>query len=494
MSRLPNANSVSQTVRSPALRTAGTRTLDTRPLPPWFLLALGAGAVLAGFALSPNIIGPAVAAACLLWAALRRPHLFVVLTMWTAVVPTVYAFQVGPFGFAPYVIFESIAMAGFVFQWLTGRITIVAPPGYKWFVVHVLLTSISALLAADAVAAASMLVRLWLNWLMVFLVLALTPDRRRFMSFLAALFLQAFVVVGISVGSSLSNLNLPSFPSLLFLHFQKNDYATYLSFAAALAIMAIASTQSRIRGRIAGVALLMLVGVSWPLTYSRSGLLSLLAMLVTLVLLYRNRRLLTVLAVIVVVAGAAWILLPPEVRTISVRAVQSVISPVKERDSFDETYEDRVMLNWAAVESIAQRPLLGVGLGEWVSASPLQIAIWDVKREGVVNVGANIHNRYLLIAAESGVAALAGYLGFLGVLFTSAIRIRRRCDAGMRLLLSSLAACTAGFLVANLFIPGTLWEWNLLAVLATAVHIAGRENLSTASVKQWRPRLVNGNG
>ena len=109
-------------------------------------------------------------------------------------------------------------------------------------------------------------------------------------------------------------------------------------------------------------------------------------------------------------------------------------------------------------------------------------------------MGANIHNRYLLIAAESGVAALAGYLGFLGVLFTSAIRIRRRCDAGMRLLLSSLAACTAGFLVANLFIPGTLWEWNLLAVLATAVHIAGRENLSTASVKQWRPRLVNGNG
>lgn len=479
---------------SPALRTAGTRRLDTLQVPPWFLLALAAGAVLVGFVLSPNILGPALAAACLLWAACRWPHMFVVLTMWTAVVPTVYAFQVGPFGFAPYVIFEAIAMAGLAFQWLTGRITIVAPPGYKWFVVHVLLTSVSAFLAADAVAAASMLVRLWLNWLMVFLVLAVTPDRRRLTSLLAALFLQAFVVVGISVGSSLSNLNLPSFPSLLFLHFQKNDYATYLSFAAALAVMAIAATQSRIRGRVAGVALLMLVGVSWPLTYSRSGLLSLLAMLVTLVLLYRTRRLLAVFAVILLVAGGAWIVLPPEVKTISVRAVQSVISPVKERDSFDETYEDRVMLNWAAVESIAQRPLLGVGLGEWVSQSPLQIAIWDVKKEGVVNVGANIHNRYLLIAAESGVAALAGYVGFLGALLIPAIRIRHRSDAWMRLLLSSLVACTAGFLVSNLFIPGTLWEWNLLAVLAAAVHIAGRENLSVPSVRPWRPRLVNGRG
>jgi O-antigen ligase len=204
--------------------------------------------------------------------------------------------------------------------------------------------------------------------------------------------------------------------------------------------------------------------------------------------------LLAVFAVIVVVAGGAWIVLPPEVKTISVRAVQSVISPVKERDSFDETYEDRVMLNWAAVESIAQRPLLGVGLGEWVSESPLQIAIWDVKKEGVVNVGANIHNRYLLIAAESGVAALAGYVGFLGALLIPAIRLRRRADAWMRLLLSSLVACTAGFLVSNLFIPGTLWEWNLLAVLAAAVHIAGRENLNAPSVRPWRPRLVNGRG
>jgi O-antigen ligase len=449
---------------------------------------------LVGFALSPNILGPALAAVCLLWAACRWPYIFVVLTMWTAVVPTIYAFQVGPFGFAPYVLFEAFAMVGLAFQLATGRVSIAAPPGFKWFIVHVLLTSASALLAADPVAAASMLVRLWLNWLMVFLVLAVTPDRRRLMNFVAALFLQAFVVVGISVSSSLSNLDLPSFPSLLFLHFQKNDYATYLSFAVALAVMAIAAKPSHIGGRIAGVALLMLVGVSWPLTYSRSGLLSLLGMLLTLVLLYRTRRLLAVLAVVVVVAGAAWMVLPPEVKAISVRAVQSVISPDKERDSFDETYEDRVMLNWAAVESIARRPLLGVGLGEWVSESPLQIAIWDVKKQGVVNVGANIHNRYLLIAAESGIAALAGYLGLLGVLLKSAMRLRRHADAWMRLLLSSLIACTAGFLVSNLFIPGTLWEWNLLAVLATAVHIAMRENVNAPSVRLWRPRLVNGRG
>jgi O-antigen ligase len=464
-------------------------------LPPWASVVLAALAVGAGFALSPNVIGPAMAIAALLWAAYRWPLMFVVLTIWTTVIPTVYAFQVGAFGLAPYVLLETVAVIGIALRWMSGRITLVVPQGVGWLIVHVGLTSLSALLASDGIVAASMLVRLWLNWLMVFLVLAVVPDRPRLMQLLGALLLHAFIVVGVSVGSSLSNLNLPSFPSLLFLHFQKNDYATYLSFVVALAVIAFAAKPGDVFGKIAGVALLVMVAVSWPLTYSRSGLLSLIGMLLTVAILYRTRRLFGVLAVVVLVAATTWRFVPSEAKTLAVRAVESLISPgAGEHDSFEDTYEDRVMLNWAAVDSISQKPLLGVGLGEWVNQSPLQVAIWDVKKEGVVSMGANIHNRYLLIAAESGVGALLGYLGFVGVLLIAALRIRRRSDAWMKLLLSSLIACTAGFLVSNLFVPGTLWEWNLLAVLATTLRIAAQETANGSTVRPWRPRLVGDGG
>jgi O-antigen ligase len=486
MNRSPNSSSAQAVLAATPPAVSGARRPNDNPrLAPWFAGALALAALAAAFALSPDILGPIMLGGCFVWAAIRWPSIFVILTMWTCVAPTVYAFQVGSFGFAPYILFESVAMVGLVVGWVSGRITFAVPPGFKWLVAHVMLTSASALLSSDPTATASMLVRLWFNWLAVFLILAIVPNRARLRALLTALLLQALVVVSVNAASSLANLDLPSFPSLLFLHFQKNDYATYLSFAVALAVVSIAAPRNRIITKIAGVALLMLVSISWPLTYSRSGMMSLVAMIVTLMILYRNKRLLSVLAVIAFVVAVAWSVLPAEVKTVSMRAIDSLFTGTEGgRDSFVDTYEDRVVLNWAALQTIAQKPLLGIGLGEWMAQSPLQVSIWDIKKEGVISVGANIHNRYLLIAAESGVATLLSYLGFLFIVVTSAIRVRLRADPWMRLLLSSLVACTIGFLVSDLFIPGTLWEWNLLAVLAAAVNMAQSE------VRAAAPRRV----
>jgi O-antigen ligase len=421
--------------------------------------------------------------------------MFVVLTIWTTVIPTIYAVHVGPFGLAPYVLLETMAIIGLSLRWLGGRVALIAPPGLGWLVAHVLLTSASSLLAVDGLTSASLLVRMCLNWLMVFLVLAVVPDRRRLIQLLAALFVHAFVIVGLSVSSSLSNLDLPSFPSLLGQHFQKNDYATYLAFVVALGILAIATKGIGAISKIAGALLLVLVAASWPLTYSRSGLLALIGMLITFAILYRTRRLFGVMAIITLIAAITWVFVPTEAKGFALRAIASLVNPGSgERDSFAETYEDRVTLNWAAVDSIVRHPFLGVGLGEWAFQSPLQISAWDVKNEAVVTVGANIHNRYLLIAAESGIGTLLGYLGFVGALLIPAIGLRRRCDKTMRLALGSLIACTIGFLISNLFIPGSLWEWNLLAILAATVRVAQREAARVGSVPRWRPRLVSTRG
>jgi len=490
MNRLPLSHrTLRPPIASPEAGASGLPRPTGETLLRWSLVPLGL-AIAGAVALWPNVWTLGLAGIACVWAAVRSPLVFVILTIWTFVAPTVYVFEIGSFGVAPYVLFESLAIVGLVAQGIQRKAKLVSPPGVVYLVVFAVLTSLSALISSNAVNAVSLLVRLWLAWIMVFLVLMVVPNQRQFRNLLAVLVFQALVVVGVSVVSSLSNLDVPSFPSLLFLHFQKNDYATYLSFAAALALIAMTTEHSSVWYKGAGVALLILVGISWPLTYSRSGLMSLAAMLIALALLHRTARVIRSFGVALLVAAVAWVFLPSEVKTLSTRAFQSLLTfNDRERDSFAQTYEDRIILDWAAVDSIAEKPLLGLGLGEWQQVSPVQVSVWDLKRQEVVSVGAAVHNRYLLIAAESGIFALLAYGGFLVALIRLALQTRKGTDQHMRLALNALLACTMGFLVSNLAVSGTLWEWNLLAVLAAAVHVA-QPDATAFPARSWRPRVV----
>jgi O-antigen ligase len=172
--------------------------------------------------------------------------------------------------------------------------------------------------------------------------------------------------------------------------------------------------------------------------------------------------------------------MPPEVQQVSGAAIISIgrSAPGSGDETsrvFAQTVSERMVLDRAALETIRQHPFRGVGLGEWQRLSPLPNRVWDPKTARPITVGAAIHNRYLYIAAESGILTLIAYFLFLGSVFRSVLRLRAAVDPWMRVFLGALLACTVGLLVALLFATGSLWEWTQLAVLIATERVARRE-------------------
>jgi hypothetical protein len=105
-----------------------------------------------------------------------RPLMLVILTLWTMVAPTVYLTTIAGFGLAPYVLFEILASLGWIRQLATNRI--VLPTGFAFLAVHMALTTASVALSSNRLVSLSFLARLWLSWLVVFLLLAFVKNRR----------------------------------------------------------------------------------------------------------------------------------------------------------------------------------------------------------------------------------------------------------------------------------------------------------------------------
>ena len=126
------------------LRPAAEAALGAR----WLVVAVAiataaaAGVVMCG----PLWIWPAATllAVGALYASYRWPFAFIVLMLWTAVIPTFYLLHVGSIGVAPYLLFEVLAITGLTLRALRGRIRVVVPPGASYLAIYILLTSISA--------------------------------------------------------------------------------------------------------------------------------------------------------------------------------------------------------------------------------------------------------------------------------------------------------------------------------------------------------------
>lgn len=416
----------------------------------------------------------------------RWPFLFVVLTIWASVAPVAYVFHVGSFGIAPYEIFEACAVASCVFLWAKSPRSFVPPVGMWWLLAFMALTSASALMADNMRAVVTVLGRFWLGWLMVFLLPSVVTDRTRLGAFLDAMLIQAVVLIALTVGAALGSFDLPSLPPVLMIQFQKNEYATYLAFAVAVAFATVQSNWTAPWARRLAVAVAVSAVVSWSITYSRSGLVAMLGTLGLLTLLSRSRRVGFEAAALVLLGVVAWWIMPDTIQNTSARAVSSMslhhlstalgaTGEVTTDDTFQQTIDERLVLDRAAVRTIGEHPLTGLGLTQWQVHSPVKTKVFDVKRWHPITVGATIHNRWLLIAAESGLPTLAAYLGFVGYALWRAWRLRPRVDAGTRFVLDAMIACTAALQVAMLAMPGTLWEYNQMALLVTAVVLAERE-------------------
>jgi O-antigen ligase len=128
----------------------------------------------------------------------------------------------------------------------------------------------------------------------------------------------------------------------------------------------------------------------------------------------------------------------------------------------------RVPLMRLAGHMIGDHPLLGVGANNFAVvlpdyAGPAFSADWL----------AVVHNKYLLIWAESGLVALALFLVFMGSTIARGWRARRSDDALTAAVALGLAAAVAGHLVHMCFDtfqsrPMTQTLWFAAAVLASA--------------------------
>ncbi|MCL5435585.1 MAG: O-antigen ligase family protein [Patescibacteria group bacterium] len=128
-----------------------------------------------------------------------------------------------------------------------------------------------------------------------------------------------------------------------------------------------------------------------------------------------------------------------------------------------EAVEDRVLYQKIAFNMIAKRPLTGVGYQNFVSAmdeySP--VALKDYQHQPV-------HNIYLLIAAESGLAGLMCFLGFIFIIVKKALKKIREP------LVLMLLSVFFGFLFIGLFdhYPLTVQQGRLMFFLVAGLLFA----------------------
>jgi len=409
----------------------------------------------------------------------------VVLTVWSSVAPVAYVFHIGSIGVVPYEIFEGLAVVLCGVLWLRGGMKFAAFPGVWWFGAFMLLTTMSAWLAVDARAALVLLGRYWLSWLVIFLVPLVVTTRRQLRWFLVAMLVQGLVLVSVNIAAGLGATS-ETVRWFALTEFPKNEYATYLAFVVAigLAVWNTDILQPRLTG--AGLAMAALAIISWPLTFSRAGLLAIVGTLVLLVWFVRTRVVARQVAGLAVAGVVAWALLPSDVRANSSRAVSSLAhvmgslragglpgaSASGDPDPFSRTMNERLVLDRAALAAIARHPLTGVGLTRWQAQSPVTTPVWDVKRGEAIVVGAVVHNQFLYMAAESGLPTLVAYLGFLVVFWRGALAARAHADPALRFLLNALLACSMSLLVALLTMPGASWEWVELGLLVAVERLA----------------------
>jgi len=395
-----------------------------------------------------------------------------VLALWTIVVPTTSLFDVAGLSVAPYMVFEGLAFLGWMVRGPLNHRRVAVPVGLAFLGVHVGFSAASLLVVEDFRIAITSFLRMGLLWLLMFLLVGLIVRRSQFVRLRTALLVQAVVVLFIGGASS---FELGPGYSLFATQFQKNEYATYMALVSMLSMSVLVSGTESFHDRLLALVTLALVAVGWPLTYSRSGLVAIVVALVAFAYFNLTVKFVRLLAVVVVLVGVAFASLPEGARSTATQAIKSMTGAETDNAVFRQTIDERLTLNRVALERIVASPLLGVGFNQFTLHSPVIITIWDVKHQSLADVGSTVHNRYLHMAAESGVPALIGYLGFASVLLIAALRLRRDADRQLRQMLDAMIAAELGFLASLLFSPGLPWEWPLLGLLAATVNIVRRE-------------------
>lgn len=411
---------------------------------------------------------------------MRWPELFLILALWTSFLKSAYipGLAVGEFGATPYMVFITLAAFGFCFQLLTSKRRLILPSGFWLFLLFVSFTTLSLLTVHNIRLVAGVYARMLLDWLLFFLLVQMLTDRRRVNQIIIAIFIQAFIITtwGIVAGFQLELADAYHHRSSFFFwqQYQKNDFAAYLGLVLVLALAIFLVSRSRLK-KLLAITLMGIVPIAWLFTFSRGGFLAIVTCLFVFLVLERNKRLLqqSLLAMIFIgfigLTMVAWG--PSQSRNLAVDGLRSIVVGESDEERHTYTVDLRFELVRVAVDVITSKPLWGVGFDQWQFYSPYVTRRYDPQLGEFREIGYSVHNRYLLIAVNSGLITLICYLGFLVITMINGLRYRLIAISALRTYLHVFIAAVLGIQVALLFAPSVLWEWPAIGILAGIVNV-----------------------
>jgi putative inorganic carbon (HCO3(-)) transporter len=260
-----------------------------------------------------------------------------------------------------------------------------------------------------------------------------------------------------------------------------NFFAQILLMAAPLALFAgWESPRKRMRAAAFAAAALMIGAIL--LTYSRGGMLALGVVLVLALMAHRvdKRRLIAGAA-----ALAVLLLLLPASFTERFITIEQILPGGDEALHPDSSFQKRKLLTATAWEMFKDKPLLGVGAGNYT--------VWyDHYAERVGSAAREYddpgerhypHSLYLEIAAESGLAGLAVFAAVVAISLAGFRSAFRELSASGERELAGLAKAfeiaLIGYLVSSLFLHGHFqrYLWLLFAFSAAFARLAAPQTV-----------------
>lgn len=408
----------------------------------------------------------------------RWPEAMLILALWTNFMKSAYipGLTFREFGATPYMVFTFLSLLGFIIQIITGKRRLILPSGLWFLLLFMSYTTLSLLFVQNFRLAFGSYVRILLDWSTMFLILQMLTNQEKVYKLISALLVQALIITtwGFIAGISLEILNLPRRSLFFWQQYQKNDFAAYLGIVLILALATITLAKTR-RNKLIAFILLPLVPIGWVFTFSRGGFLAIIVCLFVFLALERNKKLWQHSIIAIVLLGLFSVgfitLSSSRARDLAVDGLISIVTGESEAERHTHTIDVRFELAEAALQVIADKPVLGVGFNQWQLYSPLVTRVYEPQANEFREKGLDIHNRYLGIAANSGLLTLFGYLGFILTILIIAINQRHSDNTPIRTYINVFIAAMLGMQVALMFAPEVLWEWPVTGILLGLINV-----------------------
>jgi len=294
--------------------------------------------------------------------------------------------------------------------------------------------------------------KVWLVWILTFLVVTDFARLRRLMS------IQSASVAIISMASIILGHNQPRLEGVIGgIYSNSNDLAFAIVLTLPLSLAFLLTAKGTL-AKLCWTAAILVMGLALFMTASRAGFITLLVVGTACLWRFgvRGRRLylivVSVFAVVLLLAMAGGPLIA------RMRAIMPDSDSHAEGEAYG-SFEARKYLMSKALEGIEHYPILGIGARNFDVYS----GIWH-----------EVHNSYLQIAVEGGIPSLALYLLFFARGFRNlrALLRRRDLDPQTTLFIGGLHSSMIGFVIGALFAPEAYQFFPYFSVAYTAALLA----------------------